>query len=167
MSAVYKLRMLSDENDNFLREYEIPGDYTLLDLHDFISDNLQYDPDGVVSFFASDPQWNKLAEFTLVDMGEGGPVPMNEVTVAQVLSLPQARLIYLFDMMNDRSLYLESGGSSEAKTGVEYPRVSISEAPAPDQYEPSEGNQSGNSIFDDAMGEFGSFEGDESYEDEF
>ncbi len=166
MSAIYRLRMLSDENDNFLREYELEGSDTLLDLHAFISEDLGYDSDAAVSFFASDAQWNKLAEFTQMDMGEGGPVPMYEVTLAQILDLPQARLIYVFDMFNDRAMYLESAGSFEASTGVSYPRVAASEADAPDQYEPSDA-AGGDSIFDEAMGEFGSFEGDESYEDEF
>ncbi len=166
MAMIYKLRMLSDENDNFLREYEVDGSSTLFDLHNLISDDLGFERDGVVSFFASDAKWNKLVEFTLVDMGEEGPIPMQNVTVADVLNLPQARLIYLFDMFNDRSLYIESGGSAKPATNTVYPRVATSVAPAPNQYEPS-GTESNNSIFDEAMSEFEDFEGDDYYDDEF
>lgn len=166
MSTIYKLRMLSDENDNFLREYEVDGGSTLLDLHNLISDDLGFDRDGVVSFFASDAKWNKLVEFTLVDMGEGGPVPMQDVTVAEVLSLPQARLIYVFDMFNDRALYIESGGPAKPAANTVYPRVAISVAPAPNQYEPTSA-EGGDSIFAEAMSEFGDFEGDDYYDDEF
>ena len=167
MPTIYKLRMLSDENDNFVREYEIDGKCTLLDLHEFISGDLGYDRDGIVSFFASDPQWNKLVEFTLMDMGEDGPVPMQSVTLAQVLDLPQARLIYLFDMFNDRAFYLESAGAVEVDSEARYPKTVLSVAPAPDQYEPTQTAEGGNSIFDEALGEFGSFEGDEYYDDEY
>ena len=51
---IFKFRMLSDENDNFLREYEVPYDMTLLELHRFICRDLKYDPDNMVSFFLSD-----------------------------------------------------------------------------------------------------------------
>ena len=166
MAEIYKLRMLSDENDNFLREYEVPVDYTLLDLHEFISRDLGYDNDGMTSFFASDARWDKLLEFTLMDMGEGGPVPMQDVKLKEVLSLPQARLIYQFDMFNDRALYLESTGSATADGSMEYPRVTLSKATPPDQYESGERSDEG-SIFDEAMGEFNEFQGDDSYDDEF
>ena len=36
MSMVFRFRMLSDENDNFVRDYEVPYDMTLLDFHNFI-----------------------------------------------------------------------------------------------------------------------------------
>ena len=35
MSMVFRFRMLSDENDNFVRDYEAMYDMTLLDFHDF------------------------------------------------------------------------------------------------------------------------------------
>ena len=31
MSMVFRFRMLSDENDNFVRDYEVPYDMTLLE----------------------------------------------------------------------------------------------------------------------------------------
>ena len=40
MSMVFRFRMLSDENDNFVRDYEAMYDMTLLDFHDFIIHSL-------------------------------------------------------------------------------------------------------------------------------
>ena len=40
MSMVFRFRMLSDENDNFVRDYEAMYDMTLLDFHDFILQSL-------------------------------------------------------------------------------------------------------------------------------
>ena len=41
MSVILKLRMLSDEDDCFLRDYEVPYELTLEELHDFICNDLQ------------------------------------------------------------------------------------------------------------------------------
>lgn len=38
MSMIFKFRMLSDENDGFIREYEVPYDMNLLDFNDFIAE---------------------------------------------------------------------------------------------------------------------------------
>ncbi len=169
----FRFRMLSDENDGFIREYEIPYDMTLLDFHRFICHDLRYDPDNMASFFTSDAQWNKLREFTLFDLGDGAgnpdegmPVPMEEVHVGQIIHKNRDRLIYLFDMLNDRSLYLELVKAKKSDTQPFTPAVVLSEYEAPDQFEPGAGGGE-SSIFDDAMGEFSDFEGDDSYDDEY
>ena len=43
MSMVFKFRMLSDENDHFVRDYEVPYDMTLLGFHEFITRSLGYE----------------------------------------------------------------------------------------------------------------------------
>ena len=57
-------------------------------------------------------------------------------------------------------------GAGEAKDGIEYPRVTLSEEPAPDQYDPTMSEAEG-SAFDEMMGDFNDFEGDDNYDDEF
>lgn len=51
MSVILKLRMLSDEDDCFLRDYEVPYESTLEELHDFICNDLQYEKIPESSFF--------------------------------------------------------------------------------------------------------------------
>ena len=41
---VFRFRMLSDENDRFVRDYEVLYDMTLLDFHNFILFSLEYEP---------------------------------------------------------------------------------------------------------------------------
>jgi hypothetical protein len=53
MSMVFKFRMLSDENDHFVRDYEVPYDMTLLGFHEFITRSLGYE-EGMSSFFTAD-----------------------------------------------------------------------------------------------------------------
>ena len=56
---IFRFRMLSDENDNFVRDFEIAADNTLLDLHDFIIKMLRYDQ-CMASFFTADDRWERL-----------------------------------------------------------------------------------------------------------
>ena len=67
---VFRFRMLSDENDNFVRDYEAMYDMTLLDFHDFILQSLEYEP-CMASFFTADDRWEKQREFTSVEMDDG------------------------------------------------------------------------------------------------
>lgn len=60
MSMVFRFRMLSDENDNFVRDYEVPYDMTLLDFHNFILRSLEYE-ECMASFFTADERWENCA----------------------------------------------------------------------------------------------------------
>ena len=70
MSMIFRFRMLSDENDRFVRDYEVQYDTTLLDFHRFILSSLEYE-ECMASFFTADDRWEKQREFTCMDMGEG------------------------------------------------------------------------------------------------
>ena len=76
------------------------------------------------------------------------------------------RLVYTFDMINDRSYYLELIDMQRPDSNLTYPRVAFEHAPVPDQYDPEETVQSG-SIFDEMMSEYGEFDGDDNYDDEY
>ncbi len=167
---VFKFRMLSDENDAFARDYEVMYDTTLLDLHHYICTDLGYDEDGMTSFFTSNSQWERLREFTLMDMGEvseDAALPMESVTLGQVIHKNRDRLIYLFDMFGNRAYYLELTGAMEADPSVEYPRTTLANGTPADQYDPNAIPEDGGSIFDDAMGDFNDFLGDDAYDDEY
>ena len=71
------------------------------------------------------------------------------------------------DIFAERAYYLELTGAKEAEAGFKYPRVAFENAPAPDQYDPDAVNSNEGSIFDEMMDEFGEFDGDDSYDDEY
>ena len=171
MSMLLQFTMLSDENDRFIREYEIPYDLSLLDFHRFICSDLRYSPDNMSSFFTADDRWEKGREFTALDVGSDysdfgmeAPLPMHEVTIGQVARRKRDRLIYVFDPLNDRALFLEVMGAREKSGGGYGSRVVSSEGEAPDPFEP--GMVESGSIFDEAMDEFNDFEGNDYYDDE-
>ncbi len=169
MSMIFRFRMLSDENDYFVREYEVPYDMGLAEFNDFLCGDLRFDKGGITSFFASNALWEKGREFTSEDMREPGrednpeaPVPMSGMVLGQVIRQNRDRLIFLFDVFGDRGLYLELTEAKKSEDGIIYPRVTLSRADAPNQYDAGE-----SMIFDDMMSEFDSFESYEtdSFED--
>jgi hypothetical protein len=163
--------MLSDENDNFVRDYEIAAEYELTDFHKFIRSDLKFDASQMASFFRSSVMWEKEIEYTLLDMGMGeGEVPampMQGVKLSDVVSEPHDRLIYLFDIFGDRALYMELVEVLAVEAGAAYPRCTTSRGEAPDQFDAAAADDdSEGSIFDDVMSEFNDFEGDDSYNDD-
>lgn len=157
--------MLSDENDYFIREYEVPYDMTLADFNDFICDEMHFDRDGVTSFFSSNALWEKEREFTRLDMSAPGPeddhevpVPMDKVVLGQIIRQNRDRLIFLFDVFGDRALFIELIEAKESEGGVKYPRVAFAKADPPKQYDAD----GGGGLFDEMMSDFDSFE---SYEE--
>ncbi|MCD8101498.1 MAG: hypothetical protein LUE26_02810 [Alistipes sp.] len=169
MGMIFKFRALSDENDSFARDYELSYDSDLLAFHRLICGDLGFDPSEMASFFLSGPGWDKGAEFTSFDIGAGeedAPLPMEGTLLGTVIRREKERLIYTFDPFSGRSLYIELLGTYKEEQATEYPRVAFSVGPAPAQFEPG-GIVAEGSIFDEALGEFGSFEGDDFYDDEY
>ncbi|MFI3285232.1 MAG: hypothetical protein R3Y08_01130 [Rikenellaceae bacterium] len=169
---VYTFRMLSDENDHFVRDYEVPSTLTLLELHEFIIDTLEYDQ-CMTSFFTADSKWEKIEEFTTVYMGfepsseENVPRSMDSVALCDILSHMHDRLIYNFDLFVSRAYYLELIDAKEVNDPHRYPRESFAHATPPDQYDPYDSEEDG-SIFDEMMDDFCGFDGkDDNYEDEY
>lgn len=167
---ILRLRMLSDENDNFVRDFEVSHEMNLLELHNFIIASIGYD-DCMASFYTADEQWQPLQEFSLMDLGEeqfeGAPVAMEKVSLAELVVSECNRLIYQFDMIADRAFYIEVVSAQQPNPELEYPRVSFENARVPDQYDPDAVPADDGSIFDEMMDEFGEFDGDDSYDDEY
>ena len=165
---IFQFRMLSDENDHFVRDYEVPADMTLVQFHDFIRETLEYE-ESMVSFYTADERWEKLREFTLMDMGDdapNAPLPMASVTLRQILFHLHDRLVYQFDLFANRAYYLELTGVESAREEFSYPRERFAHGTVPDQFDPDATPDDG-SIFDEMMNEFNDFEGDDSYDDDY
>lgn len=174
MSMVFKFRMLSDESDAFVRDYEIMDNVSLLDFKNFICKDLKYDSNAAASFFTSNAEWEKKQEFAQVDMEFGieeenedvPSVPMESVTLGQIVSNNRDRLIYMFDVFGDRAYFLELIDIKEIEKGVGYPRGLFSHGQPADQFN-ADISASGASIFDEMMDDFNDFEGDESYDENY
>lgn len=170
----FKFRLLSDEVDDFLLDVEVPYDMTLLEFHNFLNECLNYEKFEMCSFFYSDVEWEKLQEFTLLDMGVEGaiidpdnelapPVPMSQVKLSHIVVDKFERLIYEFDLLNERQLFVELLESKIADGSEKLPRIIDRKGTTPEQF-PAE--QQEEDIFGEAMSDFNEFAGDDSYDDQ-
>lgn len=169
---IFKLRLLSDENDNFVRDIEVPHTMTLTELHDFIVEMLEYD-NCMASFFACDSKWNKKMEYTLMEMGmdsvtgEEVAQSMDKATVADMILSGFNNIIWQFDIISERAYYIQIVSKIDENPDFAYPRVSFENAPTPDQYDPDAVDPEEGSIFDEMMDDYGGTYTDDNSADEW
>jgi hypothetical protein len=115
---IYKFRITLEENENFVREIEIKPTQTFEDFHNALLDCTILEEDQMASFFVCDIQWRKHQEITLIETEEekdnrfkraDKPAPklMSETTLNDCIDNPNAQLIYLNDLKNIHTFYIE------------------------------------------------------------
>ena len=107
---IYKFRIISGENEEFIREVAIDSQATFLDLHNFIVQELGYDKSQITSFYITDRNWNKETEITLIDMtGEENSQlrVMDQTKLGELITEKKQRLLYVFDPFTERALFME------------------------------------------------------------
>ncbi len=137
---VYKFCVLSDEVDDFRREIEIDADATFLDLNKILLKTCEYKTDLMTSFFLCDDEWERKQEITAVDMNDdpkADPIPLMEKThigdmISADVAASKAKMIFVFDTMCDRSLFIQVREVIDHKHLLE-PVVTLSKGKAPKQ----------------------------------
>lgn len=131
----FNFRIVSDEVDNFRREIEIDANMTFADLKNAICECVGFDKSQMCSFFICDSSWEKEQEITLEDMGSESDEDvylMDDTVLADFIEDEGQRLMFTFDYLTDRSLYLEM---RELKTGksLKDPICTLSKGNPPSQ----------------------------------
>jgi hypothetical protein len=129
---VYKFVVLSDEDESFVREFEFLDSHTLMDFHNMIQDELEFDKSQMASFFLATDNWEKEEEFTLFDMGTGSST-MEVAVLEDIIFRKNQKLLYVFDFFNERALFVEYTGESKEEDGREYPSCTNSKGVPPKQ----------------------------------
>jgi len=107
---VYKFTLISDEVDHFVRIIKIDSEATFFDLHNAILDSVNYDKNQMTSFFICSDNWEKGQEVTLIEMdssSEYDNLVMEDTALEELLSDEKQKLLYVFDMISDRSFFIE------------------------------------------------------------
>jgi hypothetical protein len=129
---VYKFVVLSDEDESFVREFEFLDSQTLLDFHNLIQDELEFDKSQMASFFMATDNWEKEEEFTLFDMGTGSST-METAILEDIIFRKNQKLLYVFDFFNERALFVEYTGETKEVPGREVPSCTNSKGVPPKQ----------------------------------
>jgi len=129
---VYKFVVLSDEDESFVREFEFLDSHTLLDFHNILQDELEFDKSQMASFYLATDNWEKDEEFTLFDMGTGSST-MEIAVLEEIIFRKNQKLLYVFDFFNERALFVEYTGDTKESDDREYPVCTNSKGVPPKQ----------------------------------
>lgn len=129
---VYKFVVLTDEDDAFIREFEFLDSQTLMEFHNLLQEELEFDKSQMASFYLATDNWEKEEEFTLFDMGAGSST-MDDAVLEDILFRKNQKLLYVFDFFNERGLFIEYTGEVEEVEGREYPVCTNSKGVPPKQ----------------------------------
>jgi hypothetical protein len=103
---ILKIRMTAENQDDFVREFDIKANATFKALHDFIVKNLKLDKKELASFFISDDYWNKNQEITLVDMmAAGTPEKETDKDKPTYLLMDKVKLEHFINDIDDKIIY--------------------------------------------------------------
>lgn len=132
---IYRLLLLSEENDFFRREIKIDSEATFLELNDFILKTLKYDTHELSTFYVCDEDWQKEQEVTLMDMGfsnsDTDSYLMSETRLEELIENKGDHLLFVFDMLSERGFFIEL---MELLPGtLSQPELTLSEGKAPEQ----------------------------------
>jgi hypothetical protein len=129
---VYKFVVLSDEDESFVREFEFLDSHTLLDFHNILQEELEFDKSQMASFYLATDNWEKEEEFTLFDMGTGSST-MEIAVLEDIIFKKNQKLLYVFDFFNERGLFVEYTGEIQEIDDREYPICTNSKGIPPKQ----------------------------------
>ncbi len=152
---VFKFRLLSHEIKDFVRDIEITANQTFFDFHKAIQDDLNYDSSQIASFFLTNKLWEKEKEFILFDMSDVpnvSMIAMDRARLRDYIKDPKQRLIYVFDVFNERALFIELIDIQKEVRYSDYPAVVFSKGNAPQQI--LFGNRVFGTIIEDDNSEF-------------
>lgn len=106
---IYKFKILSEEDDKFFMDVEILSDQTFYDFHNFIQEELEYDSSFLAKFFIATHNWQRKQEIPLIvnKKSAKNTLTMDKAVLANFMKDAHQKLIYLFDISNDRTFFIE------------------------------------------------------------
>lgn len=111
---LFRIKLISDEVENFLREYLIEDDATFLDLNRVILASCGYPDDQITSFYLCDEEWERKKQVTREDMSldrgssyEEDIFVMETTRLNELIEEEDQKLEYVFDPFAERVFYLD------------------------------------------------------------
>ena len=129
--AVYRYRASIPGSKVFMREYEIKGNTSLYDLHEYLLNDMGFSPDQMVVFRGLNSIDKVKSEYGLFDMGDGA---MDEVTIQDLIDKEEVAILYVFDLHKERCIKLSFEGETVELIRASYPRLVAEKGRNPEQF---------------------------------
>lgn len=133
---LFRITVISNESDDFMMEIQMDSDATFYQLHQLIIDACGYEEDKLASFTFCTEDWQRVQDITLVEMEADADVDtfiMEKTRLSEFLEDEKEHLIYTFDPMAGRCLFMELTEIAYGQT-VEKPIVTRKAGTPPPQY---------------------------------
>ncbi|MBN1338420.1 MAG: hypothetical protein JXA03_03805 [Bacteroidales bacterium] len=132
---VFKFRILTDIDEDFLRDVELLSNHTFEDFHHALQNFIPLNGKELASFHICDQDWIKNEEITLIDMMEGDSgqddirphrvfIMQNTVLSDYILEEGQ-RLLYEYDFLNMHTFFIELINIKKPDSKTRYPLCSM------------------------------------------
>jgi len=139
----YKFRMIVEDQDDFVRDFEIRSNQTFQEFYNIIRQTITLQGNELASFFICDSKWRKRKEITLLDMQDetiADPIDeddddefrkpvkklptftMENTRIKDFIEDPAQRILLEYDFLNPTVFFIELFKIFDAVGGVEYPR---------------------------------------------
>jgi hypothetical protein len=102
--------MVSDKVEDFVLYIEADARNTFFELHEAIQEGCRYDTSELAAFFLADEEWDKGLEIMMFDdksLKQHPALLMKYTALGDYLKEREDKLIYIFDIINHKSLYIE------------------------------------------------------------
>ena len=130
---IFKFRVIIDTELDVFRDIEIETNATFEKLHEAILDAFDFESGEMASFYMSNEQWEKGLEITLMDMALEAALSMKTTTLAEMVSKPSDKVLYVYDFMRMWIYYVELIEVKKDMPSTIYPRVALAYGDAPSQ----------------------------------
>ena len=107
---VFKFKIISDRVEDFALHIEADAKNSFFELHEIIQDVCNYDPSELATFFLADEEWDKgieIAMFPNSPIKQSPTLLMKNEKLRDHLNQIEDKVIYVFDVSNQKSLYIE------------------------------------------------------------
>ena len=107
---VFKFKIISDKIEDFALHINADAKHTFFELHEAIQIACRYDPSELATFFLADEEWDKGLEIAMFEKKSLKKFPsrlMKDTLLGDLLKEQEDKLIYVFDVINQKSLYIQ------------------------------------------------------------
>jgi hypothetical protein len=145
--AVYRFRVVFEDDEDVYREIDVLGKQTYEDLHRAIQESISFDSSKEASFFMSDDYWKKGQELALNpppqdDDDDDYPSvrkkteirPMSKAKIAEYIDDPHQKMVYVFDPKVKWTFRVELSKILSDDPKTNYPKCTKLIGASPKQY---------------------------------
>jgi hypothetical protein len=137
---IIKFRIISGENEDFVRDIELKSEQNFLDFHLAIESACNFDNNPLACFFMSNDNWDKGQEIVNEIMDaetQKDCLLTEEVKLSDMITKKGQKIIYIFDLFSVRAFFIEVVNIREVDNtdkDLEYPICTLAKDPAPKQF---------------------------------